>query len=92
MPLRSTGREVSPGPSGRVNQTGDEREETEGVELAAGGSSVPLLVHPRQAGSESEGRQQREQMRAASLRSLLQRNGDRWLLDGVASFLMMGET
>ena len=89
---------MSPGPrlrehsSGRVNQTGDEREKTEGGELAAGGSSVPLLVHSRQAGSESEGRKQRDQMRAASLRSLLQRNGDRRLPDGVASFLMMGET
>lgn len=55
------------------------------IEMAARGSLVLLLIHWRLAGSESE------QMRAASLRSLLRRNGDWHPLDGVATFLMMGQ-
>lgn len=55
------------------------------IDMATRGSLILLLVHLRPAGSESE------QVCAASLRSLLQRNGDWHPLDGAATFLMMGQ-
>lgn len=84
-------REVSPGPRlrehsrERANQKIRERRLSVATEMAARGSLLLLLVHLRWAGSESE------QMHAASLRSLLRRNGDWHPLDGAATFLMIGQ-